>query len=206
MSVNYLDDGLKGWIAKTARNNLWKVGAWYDLDDLIQEGFVVYCKCLNRFRPFVPSGTTAQIEAQHKRGLEEQGRRSFTAYFKMAYENHLKDLARDNMQTLDQNFASLPLEKEQEAEANLEVSQPEGTSLHMALLQAPKEVVEVFLALVQDVQDAGTYLRSRLRVNLKSSRLKRGRYRLRETTNEHYERLLGLPGGVDLLKAYLKDV
>src|ERR1700693_1276040 len=149
--MQYLDDGLKGWIHKTARNNLWKVGTWYDLDDLIQEGYLVYCKCLKRFE-----------EADHL--PENEKRKRFMAYFKSAYENHLRDLAQEK--TPEMSFAALTSDTEQEVQSVFDIPQPEEVSLYMALLQAPTEVLEVFQALIQDAQEAGSYLRSRLRRKL----------------------------------------
>jgi hypothetical protein len=36
------DRGARLWIANTARKNFWRVAAWYELSDLIQDGYMCY--------------------------------------------------------------------------------------------------------------------------------------------------------------------
>lgn len=66
---------MKGWIVNTARRNLWRVYGWYDLDDLIQDGFICYCMCLERYS-----------HVKEKRHL--------MALVKVTYINHIHRLAR----------------------------------------------------------------------------------------------------------------
>jgi len=224
--VQYLDEGLKGWMIKTAKNNLWKMGSWYELDDLIQEGYLVYFKCVKgfRFEPWDVNGVgglhgkalTLEEQRQRKNKVwEKERQKTFMAYFKFAYENRLRTLATEKVP--ETNFASLPIEKEDEVKSNLEVPQPEETSLHVALMQAPQEVVEALMILVKDVKDAGVYLRSRVYTELgwfhktgayimsNTPRVVVGRYQLRETSREYYARRLGYRG-FELLKAYFLEV
>lgn len=79
---HYLDDGLKKWIVVTARRNYWRVSAWYDLDDLIQDGYLCYQKCVVKYARLI-----------RKRRPSKDDRRNFMALVKRAYENHIHDLA-----------------------------------------------------------------------------------------------------------------
>lgn len=45
----YIDHGAKVWLTRYAKRNLWRVRAWYELEDLIQEGFVVFCCVWGRY-------------------------------------------------------------------------------------------------------------------------------------------------------------
>lgn len=44
-----MDTGAQMWMFKTARRNYWRVAAWYDLDDLIQEGYLQYWRIRRRY-------------------------------------------------------------------------------------------------------------------------------------------------------------
>jgi len=48
-----MDDGVRKWIARTARKNFWRVHSFYELDDLIQDGYICYL----RVRAKYPSAT-----------------------------------------------------------------------------------------------------------------------------------------------------
>ncbi len=69
-----MDKGARGWLAKTAAANLWKL-PWMDLDDLLQEGHVCYCLIRQKY----PSA----VDAPHIMRL-----------FQVTYSNHLQDMIR----------------------------------------------------------------------------------------------------------------
>jgi len=69
-----MDRGVKGWIFKTAKANLWRVIPLYDLDDLIQDGFLYYCIISKKY----PNVTN---------------RAHLMRLFQRSYINHLHDLA-----------------------------------------------------------------------------------------------------------------
>lgn len=71
----YLDRGLKLYIAKTARKQFWRVARYYALDDLIQDGYLAYAICLERY------------------GHKAENIRHFTSLVKTVYSNHITDLA-----------------------------------------------------------------------------------------------------------------
>lgn len=74
-----IDNGVRGWIVKTARKNYWRVAAFYDLADLIQDGYLHYCRIVNIY------------EVQRNR---VRSRARLMGLFKIAYINHIHDLAK----------------------------------------------------------------------------------------------------------------
>jgi hypothetical protein len=70
-----MDQGVRGWIFKTARDNLWRVSGHIDFDDLAQDGFVFWHKIVARY----PNVT----ETKHRMAL-----------FKTAFTNHIHDLSK----------------------------------------------------------------------------------------------------------------
>src|ERR1039458_4539334 len=69
-----IDQGVEGWIYKTSKANLWRVVPLYDLNDLIQEGFLYFC-IINHKYPNVTS------------------RAHMMRLFQRSFINHLHDLA-----------------------------------------------------------------------------------------------------------------
>ena len=69
-----VDRCVTGWIAKTARAQLWRVAGHMDLDDLLQDGLELYLICQKRRKP-------------------NFNEREFMEYFKTAYRNHITDLS-----------------------------------------------------------------------------------------------------------------
>ncbi len=69
-----LDDGIKGYISNQARKHLWRVQPLYDYDDLVQEGYVCFAICKNKY---------GHVEtASH-----------FMSLFKTTFQNQIHDLA-----------------------------------------------------------------------------------------------------------------
>lgn len=77
-----MDDGARNWLYKYAKKNYWRVAAWMDFDDLIQDGYVEYCEVLKRY----PQAT----EASHKMRL-----------FQLCFRSKIEDLVRANTKQLD---------------------------------------------------------------------------------------------------------
>lgn len=69
-----MDDGARGWLVKTATKSYWRVSRWYELDDLIQDGYVCYYKVLQKY--------PGAIDVPHRMAL-----------FKVIYINFIHDLA-----------------------------------------------------------------------------------------------------------------
>src|ERR1700723_269173 len=78
----YLDAGLKGWMVNTARKHYWKVASHYEFEDLIQDGYLCFAKCRAGFK----------YEGGPDFG---HNRKTFMAFFQMAFINHITDLQKD---------------------------------------------------------------------------------------------------------------
>lgn len=71
-----LDPGLRGWLVNYSKRNFWRVPSCYDLDDLIQDGYLCYCVCNAKYR---------HVKVQ----------RHFMALVKVTFHNHITDLANE---------------------------------------------------------------------------------------------------------------
>lgn len=101
-----MDRGVERWIYLTARKNHWRVAAWYDISDLIQDGFMVYYRTLARYACDVPG----------ERRLEKTARtqREIMALFKTCYTNHIHNLATRKTRQLDFPAEFFPDDRESE--------------------------------------------------------------------------------------------
>jgi hypothetical protein len=70
-----MDQGVRGWIFKTARENMWRVSSSYELSDLMQDGFLIWHRVCVKY----PNVTVQK----HRMGL-----------FKTAFTNHIHDLSK----------------------------------------------------------------------------------------------------------------
>lgn len=70
-----MDQGVSGWIYKTARENLWRVSGFIEFDDLVQDGFMFWQRIVTRY----PNVT----HRPHQMAL-----------FKTAFHNHIHDLSK----------------------------------------------------------------------------------------------------------------
>lgn len=73
-SAACLDDIMERWITSYARRNLWRVASWYEIEDLIADGYLVFSQCRNKY------GYVTE-------------RRHFMSLFKRCYFNHIIDLS-----------------------------------------------------------------------------------------------------------------
>jgi hypothetical protein len=72
-----LDKRLDSWMRAYACKNYWKVAHIYELEDLMQDGYLVYVQCREHYR------TSPHVVE----------RRHFMALFKTAFRNHVIDLS-----------------------------------------------------------------------------------------------------------------
>lgn len=70
-----MDQGVQGWIFNTARENFWRVAEYYEFEDLLQDGGMIWAKIVRRYP-----------------GAENQ--KQFMALFKRAFTNHIHDLSK----------------------------------------------------------------------------------------------------------------
>lgn len=208
----YLDAGMEGFIRNLAHKEYWRVANWYGekgcgVEDLIQDGYLCYCKCRARYVDKL--GVMPKDPAPgDKKWMMELVRTAFTRHIqhtvagkmKLGHEEPISQFASAD------NPAADPWEK-------ILPPQDEEASLLALLRSMPGELQQLVTLLVGDGVEALGFERSRLeRRVLPSGSVRvqrRGRRRLRETTNQYYCRLLGLdPSKRDLraqLVTYLRD-
>lgn len=68
-----IDEGLNKWMLRYAHRHYWRVASWYELDDLIMDGYFILAKCEEKYA--------------------EVSQRDFMNLFKVCYANHITDLA-----------------------------------------------------------------------------------------------------------------
>jgi hypothetical protein len=80
----YIDRGTVNWLIKTARDNNWRTkSSYFDISDLIQEGFLCYYRLATRY-PDV-------LDAPHQMAL-----------FKRTYHNRINDLANKRTRSVEE--------------------------------------------------------------------------------------------------------
>lgn len=161
----FLDSGLRGFIYNEARKNYWRVASWYDLEDLIQDGFMCYAKCYARY------GSTV-TDQKH-----------FMALVQTTFSNHIMTLYNKHRHQTEHAISALLGEDgSEEAFLDRHSTPEEGPeNLGVLLRQAPAEIKQLIALLVGDGAKAVSFAKKRA-----------GRFTVRETSNELYCRLLGL--------------
>src|SRR5262249_22978151 len=69
-----LERNITGWVFKYAKKNFWRVESYYELDDLVQDGFMIYCAVREHYSDIT--------DKPH-----------LMALFKRAFSNHIHDLS-----------------------------------------------------------------------------------------------------------------
>lgn len=92
-SKTNMDQGVRGWIFKTARENMWRVSSHIELSDLMQDGYLIWLKVCRRY----PSVT----EQKHRMAL-----------FKTSFTNHIHDLSkkRSRLELVREAELDVPME------------------------------------------------------------------------------------------------
>lgn len=125
-----LDGSIHGWIKNTARRNFWRVASWYELKDLIQDGYMCYARCLD----FYP-----QVKSQ----------KHFMSLFKRTYTNYIHNLAKQRSRQLDTPISEL-ISREVEPTVALTLlagAQQEEVTFKVLFNQLPTELkvlIEVY--------------------------------------------------------------
>lgn len=180
----FLDAGMRGWIVRKASKEYWRVAHWYELSDLIQDGYLCYAKCKQAY-PVLMS--TAQPTPEQRRHVMSLVQRAFC--------NHITDLAKSRMRLTDMAVSQLVGEEGSENSFWEKVTAPDevassGATVGQLLRSAPKELLDLITLLAQD---AGF------------QRKRKGRRLVRETNNERYCRLLGLDPLTHNVVAMIRD-
>jgi hypothetical protein len=198
----YFDSGMQGWIKTKARQEYWRVSRWYELSDLIQDGYLCYLKCRNKYALSPPDPGAQDLFTSNP---SDGQRRHFMALVKTTYFNHIMTLSSEFASSaVEENISNAGLTRSDGQPVTIEDLMPAENEVMTTLLtlkNAPTEIAEAIQKLVGDGIDGGSYLRSRLRRH--GNRVTRGRRALRETTGEHLARVLGSSELPEQVRAYL---
>jgi hypothetical protein len=175
---------MRGHIVNMARNNLWRLSkTGYDLDDMIQEALICYYKCRNKY---VGARPKRKANGKYRRYLPPKNPdgvaiRHFMRLVQRSFRNHIYSLAEKTAGGREIPMSQL-LRPEQLEENGWDQLMPPDSEVATAaslLASAPDEIARLFALLVQDAVDG--YRRFGKR------------NRLRETNNQYFCRLLGVP-------------
>lgn len=156
------DAGIRGWLVNEARQQYWRVKTWYEFDDLVQDGYMIYSKCYARYYH--------TYTKDHNRQL--------MAIVQVSFKNYVHTLTQRRGVTTELPFSQvLPAAAEADALERLMPAEEELGTITVLINNAPAEIAEVITALLQD---ATGFLRKRA-----------FRRAIRETTNEYFCRLVG---------------
>ena len=171
-----MDEGARRWLFKTARKNFWRVARWYDLDDLVHEGYAVYYEVRKRY----PSA----IDPPHQMAL-----------FKRIFMTRLCDMAKKRTLSADEVLADdLVLRRigEQQTESLFDsiAAGPNLEDVKVELAHAPRCVQEA----------VGLFCDGDPRLSSRYRKIPVGRFLQRETLNDRLCRLIDHElEGVDLV-------
>lgn len=184
--MNYYDAQMRKTLSIISRENAWRI-AGYTEEDLLQDGFVVYCRCYERYvgkEPGLrPNGTPRRFIPEEP---DKTARKHFMRLVHRAFMNHIYSLAKKQPSLRERpvsDFTEFPV-------VLYDAHLPEDSEVATASLllkTAPREVRMLIDLLVNDALDLGKYLRHG---------------KTRETNNERYCRLLGLPVAFDVAFAF----
>jgi len=189
-----------------ARDNLRRVHG-YDLDDLIQEGFICYHICRERYTSPYSRGYNERPRFIEGVGWErayklpdkptEESQRHLTALVRTAFRNRLASLAHRHPTGVEVNASDLAAD-ETAADAVWQASLPSehaGAPMAILLRDVPWDIKQVLQILLNDAAEPyREWIRGR------GKRM----YVKRETTNDYFCRLLGLTPGYDIVGAVQK--
>lgn len=181
-----MDGGARGWLLRTARKNYWRVSSWYDLDDLIQEGYAAYYDTIRRY----PDAT----DPPHRMAL-----------FKRVFMSRLTDMANQRTRRVPEVlFSEMTSVTDDGSETSFLDTLAAETDLSVLLgrLSGAPQCVRDALALFAG-EEGLRRLRSAYR------RVRSGERTRRETFNERLCRLTGYDSEetniIEALRAYLSN-
>jgi hypothetical protein len=170
----YFDSGMRGWISVTAVDvhRRYGLSRWYEIEDLIQEGFICFCNVWDKYRSL--------FDVEHP---TKQQRGHFMALVKSAFLNRLKNMVKPG--TYRRAIEYTPQWEKMLG------STGEFATISLLLSQAPAEIKDMLDRLLSDVE-LGPYRSYKTKCGLP----------IRETTREYWTRMLGQPDAVDKLASY----
>jgi DNA-directed RNA polymerase specialized sigma24 family protein len=122
-----MDQGVRGWILKTARENLWRVSGHIEIDDLVQDGFMFWHRIVTRY----PNVT----ETKHRMSL-----------FKTAFTNHIHDLSKrkTRLDVVPEADIDVPIEHMREGE-----DPSQDPDLSFIIKQLPPAIMRVLTRMME---------------------------------------------------------
>ena len=150
-----MDEGLERWIYTTANRNFWRVSSWYTREDLVQDGFMCYLKCLKRYE-----------RLKRNRKPKKDHRRNFMALVKRTFENHIHTLASRRTDTPERAISQIHHVNET-SEAWLNRWAPAEAAiadLTVILHGAPQELKDLLVLLSHDATDGIALYKTKVRL------------------------------------------
>lgn len=171
-----MDSIAVGWLVNTARRNLWRVPTDYTLEDLVQDGYLVYYRVSNKY----PDVT----EPRHLMRL-----------FQVSFNNHINTLSKKRTRVpllCASDLCTTHTDESKFWDAVLDHADPQELSV---MLHNAPPLVRQALSLYLDDKTCSS-MRSRYRVRKDGTR---------ETLNERMCRLLGVESCdlVGMIKKFL---
>ena len=182
-----MDDGARRWLLKTARKSYWRVSSWYDLDDLIQEGYFAYYYVVRHY--------PKAISPPHRMAL-----------FKLVFNSIICNLANQRTRRVEEICMSQlfsddsMMSADQHATAFIEsiAADPDISEVVGTLAAAPEYVKKSFELFASE--DGLRRLRAEYRkVPVGEKRPGKKRHFRRETLNERLCRLTGYDAKTDIV-------
>jgi hypothetical protein len=127
MADNFPDAGAKAWIYKYAKKQYWRVAAWIEFDDLVQDGLVEYYEVRKRY--------PQAVEPSHIMSL-----------LQLCFRSKIEDLVRANTKQLDDARSDIV-----EVYESPMMIVPDASNFNTLLAKAPKLISDVIALLTNDV-------------------------------------------------------
>lgn len=180
-----MDEGLQNWIRATAYKRAWQLQG-YEPEDLIQEAYICYSKCRDRYSHNFSNPPT------------KDDLKWFMSLVKTTVHNHITSLARQQMRRPnltsmgfmtngDDTYEDSYTERSPSENKNVD---PGMAGLVDIFLSAPAEVREILIKILLEGQDVLT-MKRREAIRLSLEGPKKRRLRFMETTNQKLCELVG---------------
>lgn len=178
-----MDAGARAWLVTVTCDHFWRVAAWYEFDDLLQDGHLIWWRVIQRY------------ETEPKR---VRSRGHLMALFKRSYLNHLHRLSNKKRSASSEvpvlNLVPFINDPEQyEALGAVTSVRDECSEFDRCIAEAPGPLRELLGRMVAGVGAEGW--RSEHRVYADGTRQTRG---------QKFCRILGIPDDGGLLASSLR--
>lgn len=101
-----IDPSAERWLLKQAYKNYWKVPSWYDLDDLIADGYSCWYMVVDRYSESAKERVLAQNK-KPKLTMDEAVLEVLMSLFTRTFTNHIYDLAQRRTACLEDTLSNL---------------------------------------------------------------------------------------------------